>query len=794
MASWAVSRRIYTGFGITLFLLCVLAVVSLFATWNLSSVFSEYRGTARQSLFANNLIEDLYKTRMSALKYRIASSELAEEEVRDNAQNIIDKQSRIAELFESEPEWAARMEKLSEDAKQYVNAFDQMTELQTKREELVSILVKTGPKARKQLTSVMETAYRDNDSNAAFYAGIAQEQLMLGRFYAERYLLTNGSDAYNQANSHFEEASSKLTLLLSVLQNPTRRTNTKNTIKDIALYSDTFIELSTVLSNRNTIRNEQLDVLGPKMQKEYGSIVEVIADRQNIIGPRGSKQASSMMMLVIGIALIAFLLGGLLALKISRSVSDSVRRMAKDMDELANENFDIEIHGAEFNHELGLMAKSLTVFRSNGLRIKALADEKDKANAIAAQERIEEKARAQMMSDLQFELSTVVNTAIAGDFSQRVPANFSDPVLNNLAEGVNLLLKNTEKGLNETVSVLAAMSKGDLTARMESEYQGAFDRLKQDANKTNEQLSEIITNIKENSKSVKTAAGKISEGNMDLRRRTESQASSLEETSASMEEMTSSVKQNADNAQHANQLAISAQDQAQQGADIVGEAVSAMREIDSSSNKITNIIAVIDEIAFQTNLLALNASVEAARAGEHGRGFAVVATEVRNLAGRSGTAAKEIKDLISDSSLKVEEGSRLVNQSGETLQKIMNSVKKVTEIVGDIASSSQEQASGIEQVNKAINDMDSVTQQNSALVEEASASAESMNEQSTELSELVEFFNIEKTQQHVAIKDTKDQQDRRSKERPWSNDPTKNNNPTTTSTVDEIESSDWVEF
>lgn len=749
MRCWGITRRIYTGFGITLGLLALLASVSSFATWNLAAVFTEYRGAAQQSLSINEMIENLFKTRMAALKYRIAASDEAEQEVRASVREIIDLQVKVEELFKSAPAWAAQTQKLANDAYKYADAFDKMAKLQNRREQLVSVLIATGSKARQQLTSVMETAYRDDDSNAAYYAGIAQEQLMLGRVYAERYLLTNNQDAFDRANAHFKETTEKLGTLMFLLSDAKRISHAKMTLEDIALYAGTLKTLHSVLTQRNAIRNQQLDVLGPQIQNDYKKIIDAIIQRQNVIGPRGSKQTTHMMILVAAIALLSFAIGGWLALQISRSVTDSIRKMAADMDALAHDNFDVVIKGAEHKHELGLMAKALNVFRDNGLRIRTLAKEKQQADSIVARERAEEKARTQMMSKLQAALAEVVDTAVAGDFSARVPARFSNQMLNNLAEGVNILLETTEKGLNETVNVLAAMSQGDLTARITSDYKGAFDQLKQDANKTNEQLADIIIKIKSNANLVNTAAREISAGNNDLSRRTEAQALSLEETSKNMHDMTDSVKRNAENAQNANQLAISAQQQAQQGADIVGRAVSAMREIDDSSNKITQIIGVINEITFQTNLLALNASVEAARAGEHGRGFAVVAKEVRNLAGRSATAAKQIEGLIGDSSLKVEEGSRLVYQSGETLQTIIGSVKKVTEIVANIAAASQTQASGIERVTNAINDIDNVTQQNAALVQQAAVSAQSMSELSNELNSFVELFKFEDSSQRA---------------------------------------------
>lgn len=250
------------------------------------------------------------------------------------------------------------------------------------------------------------------------------------------------------------------------------------------------------------------------------------------------------------------------------------------------------------------------------------------------------------------------------------------------------LQQSVEELLGEISRVMTGLGAGDLTERVHGAYTGQFKQLKDAVNNYCHKMSDIVVNIGESSELVRTGADEISRGNLDLSRRTESQAASLEETSASMEEMTSTVKQNADNAKEANELAIGARDQAATGGEVVNKAITAMHEINQASNKISDIIGVIDEIAFQTNLLALNAAVEAARAGEQGRGFAVVATEVRNLAGRSATAAKEIKELIEDSVQKVTDCSRLVNQSGETLEQIMDSVRQVADIIGDISSAS----------------------------------------------------------------------------------------------------------
>jgi methyl-accepting chemotaxis protein len=295
----------------------------------------------------------------------------------------------------------------------------------------------------------------------------------------------------------------------------------------------------------------------------------------------------------------------------------------------------------------------------------------------------------------------------------------------------------------KTQEIIRAAAEGDLSRRLDVAGQsGDLMKLGNAINTLLESVSDIVSGVKNAAAEVLRGAEEISQGNANLSQRTEEQSSSLEETASSMEEMTSTVKQNADNAGQANQLATAARDQAEKGGAVVGSAVKAMADINESSKKISDIIGVIDEIAFQTNLLALNAAVEAARAGEQGRGFAVVATEVRSLAGRSATAAKEIKELIQDSVRKVGDGSLLVTQSGQTLEQIVMSVKKVSDIVAEIAAASREQSSGIEQVNKAVMQMDEMTQQNAALVEQATAASQSMADQARDLTVMMEKYQV----------------------------------------------------
>jgi len=301
------------------------------------------------------------------------------------------------------------------------------------------------------------------------------------------------------------------------------------------------------------------------------------------------------------------------------------------------------------------------------------------------------------------------------------------------------------KALNEDAQLLAdAAREGRVTVRANADrHQGDYRKIVNGMNETLEMIVSPIVTVQQSVETINTAAKEIAQGNADLSRRTEDQAASLEKTAASMEELSSTVKQNADNAKQANQLASAASGVAVKGGVAVSAVVNTMAQINESAKKIEDIISVIDGIAFQTNILALNAAVEAARAGEQGRGFAVVAGEVRNLAQRSASAAKEIKELITNSVNKTAEGTKQVETAGETMQEIVSSVKRVSDIIGEISAASQEQSAGIEQVNEAIMKMDDVTQQNTALVEEAAAAAESMMEQADELMNAVSVFHLE---------------------------------------------------
>jgi methyl-accepting chemotaxis protein len=390
------------------------------------------------------------------------------------------------------------------------------------------------------------------------------------------------------------------------------------------------------------------------------------------------------------------------------------------------------------------------------------------------------------------ELQQVITAVTAGNLENRISLEGKRNFFLTLSRGINELVDAIGSVFEQVQGLVAAVNQGDLTRRIVTQGKaGLLVKIGTGINELTENMAGLVSQVKTAAFAVSQGATEISQGNTNLSQRTEEQASSLQETASSMEQMTSTVKQNADNAGHASQLAVAARDQAENGGAVVSKAVKAMGDINEASEKIADIIGVIDQIAFQTNLLALNAAVEAARAGEQGRGFAVVATEVRSLAGRSAAAAKEIKALIQDSVRKVNEGSTLVTQSGTTLEQIVIAVKKVTDIVAEIAAASKEQSSGIEQVNKSIMHLDEMTQQNAALVEQASAATQSMAEQARGLNQSMQHYRVNDAPAAAASVTTGE---RRHAGRPWTQPQPAQVPPPATKTNGGTDEVVWKEF
>ncbi|MEL6476365.1 MAG: methyl-accepting chemotaxis protein [Pseudomonadota bacterium] len=435
--------------------------------------------------------------------------------------------------------------------------------------------------------------------------------------------------------------------------------------------------------------------------------------------------SSLLILAVIALALTAAFLN-------RRSILHSIATLKAEIHDLAAADITAPMLTARRSDEIGEIANAVVYFRD--------ATAQKSAEAALEGQRAMDASRRDMMLELQSAFGAVVAAAIDGDFSKRAPSNFDDPELNALAIGLNDLLAEVQQALSATGETLARVANGDLQRRLEGEMKGAFATLQQDVNATIDQLSSLIAEITATSATVSEGAGSITSQAGALADRTGQQAQSLGQTEATVLEISNSIQANAESSEEAKRLAASSAARASSGKEVIQKAISAMTEIEGGAGRISEIIAVINGIAFQTNLLALNAAVEAARAGEAGKGFAVVASEVRNLAQRSADAAKDIAGLIETSVHQVEDGVRLVTEAGESLETIVHSFAQVQHAVEDIARASTEQSAGVKRVSDAFKDMDALTQQNTKMAEDSSNNARGLEQSAEGLRQLLSFF------------------------------------------------------
>ncbi|CAN7551150.1 MAG: methyl-accepting chemotaxis protein [Agrobacterium sp.] len=412
----------------------------------------------------------------------------------------------------------------------------------------------------------------------------------------------------------------------------------------------------------------------------------------------------------------------------ARQLSAPIRRVSEVMNAVADGNLDADVPYLGQNDEIGEMAAAVEVFKKNGREVRRM-------NA-------QETAMRAKSDDLQAGMAIVVDAAAGGDFSRRINKDYGDENLNRFAATINALLTGVDNGVSETSRVIESLARGDLTEKMDGEFRGVFAELQANVNQTLSKLRETMREVRSSTEGISGNANELRSAADDLSKRTEQQAAALEETSAALDEITAVVRNSTDRAQEASTMVAETKQKTEESASVVRDAVSAMDRIEHASREISQIINVIDEIAFQTNLLALNAGVEAARAGEAGKGFAVVAQEVRELAQRSATAAKDIKALITKSGQEVGRGVSLVQKTGSALNEIETRVLAINDHIHSIATAAREQSTGLHEVNTAINQMDQVTQRNAAMVEETSAATHKLSNEAGHLVTLVSRFKV----------------------------------------------------
>lgn len=766
-----------------------------------SDSFKEYRSMARTSVESAAITASMLSMRMAVKDYLIEGGDdsLMQFNVSyEQTMNAIEHSKTVATLDKQKQ----ALDRLNNDVKAYKEHFENVQSLVNKRNDIVLNKMNVlGEEMETVLTGVMRTSANNMVYEVSAEAGDTLRALLLARLYAVKFLDTNSKADMDRVISEFIDLRERVEILKEAVVSEAGLQRLEEVQVGTEEYQEAVVELNKTITARNQIIEDELNRLGKTIADEVIGIQTNAKKAQDTLGPQMQANNENILLMVLIVAGVLILFGLIVAIIIPSMISKGIEAIKETLFKIC-ETGDFGIRADDKrDDEIGQMATVLNTTLSN---IQAAVNEANTVvSSLAAGDfskrisidvhgdldtlkqgintsvhSIEETMKEiemvmDAMSNGYFDVNTnanvkgqfkriMENTAFTmgglnliinditeamhkmqnGDFTARVNADAKGQ-LEELKNNVNLSMESLELAIEDITDMVVAQSKGDLTNQITNDYRGQLDTLRNAINSSVSRLADVVSQAMNATSVVAGAADEVSRGSMDLSDRVQQQASALQETSATMDEMNSAVQGNSKNAQQASQVAIEVQNRANDGAKVMQETIEAMTAIQESSHKISDIVNLIDGIAFQTNLLALNAAVEAARAGEHGRGFAVVAGEVRSLAQKSAEAAKDIKSLIEESVNRIDQGSQLATQSGDMLNEINHEIEAFSKMIGDIAQASEEQAQGVNQVHAAIGQIDSVTQQNAALVEETSAAAASMMEQSVILKKDMSFFTID---------------------------------------------------
>ena len=761
MRNWSIARRLKVGLGSLAAMVLVLAIAALAATLTLRTAFetfSQRSGTTQQ---VNAVAEAVFEAKLAADAYRLRPGAAAAEAFRANVAEVVEMRARLAETGGTTSRIEAQLAEIDAEVATFAQAFEDVVTLQGETEALAEQLRTIGDGAVGTLVLLMDASNRAGNAGQTFSVAKIKEDVLSGRLFMERFFLSGDGEDVDRATTHLGEAAQQLKWIVTLESDPERVDLMRSASDSIARLQEIAAQAQERFVARAVAFNE-MDAASEWVLGLLDDLVDGVLSDQRVVAASADTTLRTTIAALAAGALAAILYAGAMARATLRRVNQDFGQTLSTVSALAEGDLEVEISGTEDRTELGEIARALVVFRDRGREAAELARQKAEADAQQVEgerrrgelRRKEDRERAQreqeaaearkrqIFASLQEAVNGVVGAAAQGDFARRVDSAALDPEIRSLAEEINRLIANMERGMAEIFRVSERLAEGDLRQGMEGRYEGAYASLQDNFERTVSALSQIVQEIAGQAEGVRQQAAEMTEAAADLSRRAESQAASLEQTSAAMSEIASSADSNARAAADTDAEASAMTDEAEQARGVLDSTVAAMRDIEEHSKEIEAIVDVIEEIAFQTNLLSLNASVEAARAGEAGKGFAVVANEVRALAQRSADASSKVQQIISQSTGAISRGSGAVDETGEALRRIVARIDGVSGRLREIKAASEEQATAVADVTNAFAQLDKITQSNAAVAEESRSAAALLSTQSARMEDAIARLKV----------------------------------------------------